>query len=418
MTERLHRLGLRQGSWSFADQGVVSLGNFLTHILLARILSPTEYGVFALIFGVLLFLNSIHASLVTYPLSVKGAPTNKGVLRRQASVCLLLTVLLALALSGPLLGAAWILNRLELSLWAVAAMFLWQLQEVLRRALMAHLRHRDAVWGDALSYLGRVGLIWSLSRGGQLSLERVFGIMALSFGAAAVVQVFQLGPSKVGLEEVRPFARVGWDLGRWVLLSNIVSILTIQAFPWTLAFFHGLAAAAAFQAAANLLGATHPVMFGVSNVMVPAAARARQNGSLGTSRGIAFKYAAQGAILILPYYLALALWPRGVLQVLYGVGSIYSGLETALRLFVLAYTFNYLAQALAGLLYGLEHARSVLLTQLLGALAAVIVGLPLAAWIGVPGACLGSLVVSLVRTGVGAFFVMNLREPLPEAAYL
>ena len=60
----------RAGLWSLADQGAVSLGNFLTNILLARALAPAEYGIFALVFGLLLALSSIHAAVVIY---LKGA---------------------------------------------------------------------------------------------------------------------------------------------------------------------------------------------------------------------------------------------------------------------------------------------------------------------------------------------------------
>ena len=60
-------------SASLADQGMVSLGNFLTQIILARKLAPGEYGIFALLFGVLFIMNVCHWALVAYPLSVRGS---------------------------------------------------------------------------------------------------------------------------------------------------------------------------------------------------------------------------------------------------------------------------------------------------------------------------------------------------------
>src|SRR6266576_6204077 len=45
-----------QSFWAIADQGVVSLGNFLTTIILARALTPAAYGLWSGICGLILFL--------------------------------------------------------------------------------------------------------------------------------------------------------------------------------------------------------------------------------------------------------------------------------------------------------------------------------------------------------------------------
>src|SRR4030095_3337931 len=62
-----------QSFWAIADQGIVSLGNFLTTIILARALTPDAYGLWSVIFGLILFLNVFPSSLVNYPLSVRLA---------------------------------------------------------------------------------------------------------------------------------------------------------------------------------------------------------------------------------------------------------------------------------------------------------------------------------------------------------
>src|SRR3954469_12892194 len=67
---RLSDLLDSRGIWAIADQGIVSLGNFLTTIILARTFGPEVYGVWSIIFGFMLFLNNLHASLIIYPLTV------------------------------------------------------------------------------------------------------------------------------------------------------------------------------------------------------------------------------------------------------------------------------------------------------------------------------------------------------------
>src|SRR5262245_29679231 len=128
----------RRSVWALADQGVVSLGNCATNVLLARSLAVSEWGVFAILLEAMLFLNTLQASLVIYPLSVRGAVLKRDALARLAGTCLLLTVLLAaplavtLATAGAIVGSAWT------GLLAGTALGLWQCQETLRRAMMAH----------------------------------------------------------------------------------------------------------------------------------------------------------------------------------------------------------------------------------------------------------------------------------------
>src|SRR5215831_7375886 len=146
-----------------ADQGLVSLGSFLTHIVLARSLAPKDYGIFALIYGALIFLNVVHWALVAYPLSVSGASATPDSLRKIISSSLLITVGLAIALSLIAGGVGFTFGGARLAGWVMIALVCWQLQETLRRGLMAHLLHQNAIWGDTISYLGQSGILWYLA---------------------------------------------------------------------------------------------------------------------------------------------------------------------------------------------------------------------------------------------------------------
>ena len=57
----------RRGAWALADQGVVSIGNFVTTVLMIRSLHQAQFGMFNVAFEAMLWLNSLQASLVVYP---------------------------------------------------------------------------------------------------------------------------------------------------------------------------------------------------------------------------------------------------------------------------------------------------------------------------------------------------------------
>ncbi len=405
---------LSRGFWGLVDQAVVSLGTFLLNVLLARHLPIEEFGVYALVLGVLLFLNALHASVVVYPISLKGAAADQAGLRRHAGGALSAIAILASPLWAVAIGATCLaIGRPELIPWALGAAVLWQLQETLRRTFMAQMRHREAVLGDALSYLGQATAMWGLARSGWLSVEAAFGVMALTSTLAAAVQALQLGLGRsMALQGLWAFARHSCYEGRWVLLTSLLMGATMQAFNWTLALVHGLSQVATVEAVGNVLRVTHPVLFSVTGLIVPATARAYRDGGMEQARRIGWTYAAPGAALLLPFFALVLLWPGEALRVFYGPASPYVSLVGLVRLLVLSYALTYVALTLGAILGGVEKSRSAFLAQCTSAATALVVGLPLVVWAGAVGAIAGWAAAVGVRALISGWFVM--REDLEK----
>ena len=374
------------GGWALADQGVVSLGNCLMGVVLVSTLSADEFGVFTLVFGVVLFLNSLHQSLVTYPLSVRGAAADVESLRRLAGTSLLFTLVMALPLAVGVILILAVLHRTALAPWAIAAMLLWQFQETLRRGIMAHLRHRQALAGDAVRYLGQVLVLLVLARADLLDLRTAFATIAATSLLAAIVQALQLRPSIAAAPRSPAMLGDWWLLGRWVLLTNAVTIVTVQAMPWTLGAFHGSGEVARFGALALVMGLTNPVIMSMGGLLVPAAARAASRGGSRAAGRAALFYALQSATLLLPFYLAVFVAPSFVLGFFTRGNPDYEGLEMHLRLFAMAYLLAFPAQVAGALLNGLGQSRASFLAQCAFSLTTLLVSLPLAARYGLTGA--------------------------------
>ncbi len=396
---------LGESTWALADQGVVSVGNFLTMVLLARNLPPGEYGLFSLIYGVLLFLNSIHSSLITYPLSVRGASADGSRLQRYAGRALLLTLFVGAGLSPLLSGVVWALNQASLIPWALLTLLFWQMQETVRRGFMAHQRFQEALWGDGLCYLGQAAAIWVLSEWRILDLEHVFGVIAATSLMAGTLQFLQLRPRLESPFSLRLSAGDFWLLGRWVLMINLLNLLTIQFFPWMLMLFHGAGDVAAFQALGNVMAVANPIIFCLGSLMLPVAAKVAADHGVSAAWQRSRDYALQGAVLLLPYFAALLIWPGWFLCRFYGCDSAYSGLSFPLRIFVAAYALNYLAQMVGNFLNGIREGRSAFLAQAASATTVLLLGPPLVCWAGITGALSGMAVMNAVRAACGAGFL-------------
>jgi O-antigen/teichoic acid export membrane protein len=412
--------GLRRfvlgGFWALSDQAVVSLGNFLTTLVLIRSLAPDVFGTYTLLFGMLLFLGSLHAAVVVYPISIGAAAGDAGTGASRGAItgaALAMTGVLWLPLGLFLVGTAAVLGRVDLAGWAVVALLAWLVQETLRRVLMADLRHRDALAGDAVSYLGQAAIAWLLARAGMLSLESALAAVAATSAAGALVQAFQVGVRRFPVAALASAARTFWRHGRWLLLLQFVALITIYATPWTLKLFHGSREVAQFQAVAVLLGVANPVTMSMVGLIVPAVAAASRGGNTGAAKTAALRYGAVGATLLAPYYLALVLFPTTVLALFSRNNPEYVGLTTPLRLFVAAYAMFYVAQMSAALLNGLGRSRAAFVAHAAGAAATLLVAIPLAASFGLSGAVWGGLAPAAAHAAASMLLLRRMNRLQP-----
>ena len=413
-----------RGLWSLGDQAILSLGNFFTNWLLLRKLPEGRYGNYYIVLSFILFLNNLHTAWVTYPLSVTSAGISDGELRRRVRRAIGMTLLLAIPESlvicwGTVATVGW-----HLVPWVIGAMMLWQLQETVRRALMARLEHRRAIFGDAVSYLGQAAAVWFITRSNAINLETAFAIVALTSGVAMLIQAMQLGlftPSETPpVHTMRHQAHHHWVLGQWVLLSCLVNLLTVYSIPWVIRYYNGAPGAAMYSAVLLVLNASNPLLASVANLITPVVAKAKadaeargQSGGRETQNA-ALKYAVQGALVLFPFFAFLIIAPGFVLHIFYKPGSPYLQLTTAMRIFPFAYALIYISAMFTSYLCGLGKSRLPFYGQIINAIITCLITLPLVARYGVIGAAWGAIIPAAGQVAVGAYYTLRVRRDLSE----
>jgi len=386
--------------WAFADQAVVSLGNFATNIVLARKLVPHEFGSYAILMGVVVFMSGVHGALVTYPLSVRGAATSTHGLRSLTTLSLWLTTVAGLVFGAALVVTCLVLGKFVLGLCGAAAMILFIIQETLRRALMAHMRFRDSLIGDSLSYLGQAVVVITLALNSRLSVESAFLAMAVTSLVAAGLQMAQLGIWRLHVERTSEVLLDFWSLGRWALLNNAAATFSVQFFPWILALILGTAAAGTFQALSNVLGVTNPIVLSTVNLILPASARAWRASGLQAASRVAFRYGGFAGLILCPCFAIALLLPGRVLAIFYGHDSSYLVYVTPLRVLVIATAVNYIAVVLSTLVNAIEQTRVTFVVLVVSGISSFVVGLPLIAWKGLAGAAIAIMIGAVIRAGM------------------
>lgn len=383
-------------AWTLLDQGVVSLGAFLLNIVLARHLPPAEYGTFALVVGTLIIVQLINSSLIFYPMSIRSTVLPAD--RRPALIGNVLVLLALLSLPLLLAGGLALLamGRPELLLPLLLYFGAWQAQEALRRSLFAEFRHRDALLGDMIAYLGPVLLILLLMQGHPLTLPEIFLALAGASTVALLVTRLQVGVCFRGLPGLRGTIADFWSLGRWSLANNLIGASRFQIVLWGLTALFGVAATASFQAALNVVNLANPILLGLCNVIPQTAARKFRDG-YGVAWQAVRGYALLGAVPTLLCYGALVAAPELVLRILYGPNSVYADLVLPIRILAVGWLLGYVADMVCSYMHGVDAARLALVINGFGAVAAAILFLPLATSHGIVGACIALAASSLVR---------------------
>ena len=384
--------------WSMGDQSIVSIGNFLLTVALARSMAHAEYGGYVVAYGALYFAHALHNALVVYPISIRGAHHSREELRVLASESLVITYLLALP-SAALVATAvsLILHRTDLNWILLGALLAWQTQETVRRALMAHLRHRAAIAGDAVTAAVQIGSV-GVALFGQISLNAASGLKIIMIAslAGAAVHIAVLGLGAPMWSELGARCSQFFQVGRWWLFTGVGSAATVLLFPWWLAH-RNLAEAAIYQAMLNIVQVGNPVAFSVGNLVIPAVAHEMLKPHGETSaRRITGTYMFQGFLILAPLFLGLLLVPSSVMRVAYGSGSVYAQHTTILRVLAVGWLASYVGHVLNSYALGKKLVVETAAAQVVSSAGAV-----LAAALFIPAYGIGGAAIGYLTMGVG-----------------
>jgi O-antigen/teichoic acid export membrane protein len=394
--------------WALFDQGVISAGNFFTNLILIRHLGAAEFGVFALLLNAMLFLNNIHAALVTYTICIRGAQADKDVLGKVATGGVAATLGLAIVNAIALYLACTYVAQRWLLLFVVAASLCWQIQEALRTVLVSTVSFKRAIGGDALSYLGQAALIGCIFLFRTPNLSSIFVVIAGTSLVAAVLQAIQIRPAAVSRKWLRSFGGEIWILGRWSVLAKLVAFFSLQAFPWALAYRSGLVSVAVFQSLFQLLALTNPLLLSTNNLIMASIAKNRSQDAplLGNAK----KYMLYSGGIAALYFVVLLVSGGSVMSLFYGTNSTYVLNAPLLRIFVAAYVLEFVSMFAGAILAGMERTRPLFVQQACAMLIAICVVLPLIMRSGLRAAVYGLLVVNASKALAGWYLVHAARS--------
>lgn len=241
----------------FGDQALVSVGNFLLALLMARLLGPAQFGHFALLWTLIVLALSVHWALVSSPmqntLAAKAAEERPALFAALGLHALLLAAASAALAPLVLWGASastLTAGSLGVAAFACAAVVA---QEFARRWLLATERPAAALTSDALRHGGALVLLSAGGAAGLLMLDSSLALLAACALAALVplASDFRALQHRPGL--ARTLAREHAASGRWLLPSVLLQSVVAGAPLYAANAAGGSAAAGGYRAVVNLM---------------------------------------------------------------------------------------------------------------------------------------------------------------------
>jgi O-antigen/teichoic acid export membrane protein len=342
----------RNGLITVADQGIVSITNFLTGVILGRACAKEEFGLYMLGFSIVFFMMNLQTSLISTPYMIYS-PRLKGnaqalytgsTLIHQFALSAL--TILCLAVGGVVLSLGMGPQGLAPVVWAVVVVIAFiLLRDYARQVCFARLRMRTALLLDSCVAVAQIGGVLLLAYLGVLSASRAYWVIGTACGLAALAWLIWMR-TEFTLRISQAILNLGhsWSFGKWVFASSLLWTLSMSLYPWFLAAFHGTASTGVWAACAGIVSVGNPLLIGGQNFLGPKIAHSFAEGGCSALRRFAFRASIVFSVLMIPSCLILLAYGDSLMVLLYGAKYAGKGMVVsvlAVNVLVSAAAFSY-----------------------------------------------------------------------------
>lgn len=391
-----------KGFWAIMDQGFFAVSNFALNVLLARWLTPTDYGAFVTAFAVFLLLSGFHNSLIVEPMFVFGSGRHLTVfpayLKRVVSYHWILSFVLSSCslLLGVFFLYGWLIDSPSPSLassffaFAVAIpfiLFYW----LMRRTCYSQFKSQVA-FGASASYCAvLLGALYFIQQVGWLSIGTALIAMALASSVAGCVAFASVIRSSSKSTEFigAGIAKEHWDYGKWVIATSFASWIPGNLYYLVLPIVAGLEASGNLRALMLLVMPVTNFNIALASLITPKLVRVR-----GTSQFSKYVTSSVGVFAMtgIAYWLLLLLFGDEIMRLLYG--DVYARHAGLLVVVGLIPVFSGSLNALTSALRSLERPDLEFRAYLASTAVAVTAGLILVLTFKLEGAAIGFVLTS------------------------
>lgn len=387
-----------KGAWALTDQGIISITNFSTSILIARGLGVKNYGIYVLAYSLIQFFSGIQTSLIVQPMNILGTSKSTNEWETYYNSTLVLQIILAL-LCGLLFifGSFFYIPFQELAYLTAFAIVCNQIQEFIRRTLYLSGNIKLAVLNDAVCYIGQIIMILILFLFDSITLSNAIFVVGFSSLLAVLIAVITKTIT-ISLNFNFNVVKENWSVSKWLLGSTLTYWLANQTYPFLTAGLVGVAETGALRAVQNIIGFTHPLLTSIETYFTPIAARKYNNSDIKDFNHFIlriFKYTA------IPFYVLLCVlgfFAKPIIKAVYG--EAYAAFWPILSITCFLYAILFLNRIISIALNSMRLTQSTFVSNSITAILTLTFGIWLIKLYGVYGSVLSSVINAVLTLGM------------------
>jgi len=382
-----------RGSLSVLDQALIAASNFVIGILLARWLTPGEYGSYTLVFSAFMLLSLFSQALLLEPQRVFGPSDYADSQRGYLGVLLWIHSGLALAIFVTLGAAACLAHLLSrpdglpgalagVTLAVPCILLLW----LARGACYVQLSPQQAVTGAAVYcavLFVALTLVYKFNLLSPLSAFLVMGLAALTSSALLLVRLKPVWKRRTNGPSRAIVFHQHWQYGRWMLVGLVLSWVSSEIYYPLLTIFSGVANAGVLKV---LLSFNLPLVQGFSALslfILPYASRAYHEKGVTALTGLAWKMMGLSTVAAIVYWAAAILLSRPLMHSVYGAR--FTEISSQMPLVAAASLPWNIAIVPTIVLRALRSSASIMAIYLACSAVAVVIGIPATRMYGLRG---------------------------------
>lgn len=402
-------------AWTLADQGLSSGSNFLTFVLLARAMSPSQLGMYALAITGLYVVGNIQRALFIEPHYVyslhqddyRGYTTATATAQFvfAGSVAIIVTVAAWIAGTAGMDDASGML----LAFGAVSVPYL--VQDFIRGIFFTESRFKGVFVNDLVSYGGQLVLILLLIATIGAAPVRALLAVGVSSGLAVIVGAWQFRGTLTSPIPFRATIRTNWRMGRWLSTSSVASAAANELYVFLSSGILGVAAAGAYRGVVTIVNVNNVFLTALIGRTLPRASeRVRDAGSRGLDAYLV-RLMARDALPIYLLSLLIIVFADQLLGGLYG--EEYRQYALVLQLLAAVAILSVPTEVLIIGLKARGSGAPVLFISLLSAGITIAIGIPMMRAYGLDGvAYTMCLDVAIINVIMWTIYARVRRRPL------
>lgn len=272
---------VRKALLSIFDQGLVSGTGFATSIIIGRMGSKEELGLYYLALGVVLMLDGVQMELTSSPYTVysqRRSNLSRSIYAGSTlSHHLIFLALLPFVLAGFAL-AVWNGMGPQDLLPVIGVLFvtapLMLLRSFVREISFSILDMRSAVTLDVIMGVVQVFGLFLLAYFGLLGAMPAYVVIGIGCAIGLVYWFLSFRDMfVVRVSHIWLHWRRNWLFGRWALATHLIHSTTPFIVPWLVAFYFDEGEAGILAACVALVGLSKLFAIGISNFLTPKSAQ-------------------------------------------------------------------------------------------------------------------------------------------------